>query len=483
VGGVVVLRLAGICGVSLALVVAASAAPDPDVRVPVLGIREHLVALQAIASRNDGNRLAGTPGYDASARYVARRLRAAGYAVRFQELAIQLVVDRSPPALRTVGAGRRSFRAGRDVATLGYSGSGRVQAPVLAVDLIVPSPEPNRSTSACEASDFAGFRPGAVALVQRGSCRFRSKVENAIAAGASAVIVFNEGNEGRRGLFPGTLGAPQMSVPVLGASFAVGDALRGGVLAGPTGTTVEVEADVLAERRTTRNVLAESRTGRPANVVMVGAHLDGVERGPGMNDNGSGAAVVLEIAEQLAARKTRNRLRFAWWGAEELGLLGSRHYVAGLSDAARSRIALYLNVDMVGSRNFVRFVYDGDGSSTPRRRSRLPAASAAVERVLAGYFTARGLPYRETATGGSDHLPFARAGVPVGGLFTGASGRKSAAQAAEFGGRAGRPFDPCYHRACDTLANVDPTALREQAEALAYAVATFADDTSSVNGR
>jgi Zn-dependent M28 family amino/carboxypeptidase len=308
-------------------------------------------------------------------------------------------------------------------------------------------------------------------------------VENAVAAGASAVIVFNEGNEGRRGLFPGTLGAPQVSVPVLAASFAVGDALRGGVLEGPTGTTVEVEADVLAERRTTRNVLAESRTGRPANVVMVGAHLDGVQRGPGLNDNGSGSAVILEIAEQLAARKTRNRLRFAWWGAEELGLVGSRHYVASLSDAARRRIALYLNVDMVGSRNFVRFVYDGDGSSTPRRRSRLPAASAAVERVLAGYFTARGLPYRETSAGGSDHLPFARVGVPVGGLFTGASGRKSVAQANDFGGRAGSPFDPCYHRACDTLANVDPTALREQAGALAHAITTFADDTSSVNGR
>jgi Zn-dependent M28 family amino/carboxypeptidase len=465
---------------------AVAAAPPPSaastVRVPLAGIREHLEALQAIADRNGGNRLAGTPGYDASARYVARRLRAAGYRVRLQEFPIRLVVDRSAPSLRRVGPGGRAFRAGRDLATLGYSGSGRVEAPVFAVDLLVPSPRANASTSGCEASDFQGLPEGAVALVQRGTCRFRRKVENAVAAGAGAVVVFNEGGEGRRGLFRGTLGAPQSPVPVLAVSFTVGEGLRGGVRTGLTGAAVRIETDVLAERRTTRNVIAESRTGNPANVVVVGAHLDGVERGPGINDNGSGSAVLLELAEQLAGRATRNRLRFVWWGAEELGLLGSRHYVRRLGDAARRRIALYLNADMVGSRNFVRFVYDGDGSARGRR-TRPPAGSAAIERVFARWFAARGLPFQEIGIGGSDHLPFAQAGVPVGGLFTGASGRKSAAQAARTGGRAGRPYDPCYHRACDTLANVSSRALREQAAALAHAVVRFADDTSGVNGR
>jgi Zn-dependent M28 family amino/carboxypeptidase len=480
--------LAAAYGLALAalLAVAGTAAsppsPVPAVRVPLAGIQEHLAALQAIANRNGGTRLAGTPGFDASARYVARRLRAAGYRVRLQEFPIELVVDRSPPSLRTTGPAGRTYRAGRDVATLRYSGSGRVEAPVVAVDLLVPSTGTNSSTSGCEASDFDGFRRGAVALVQRGTCRFRRKVDNAVAAGAGAVVVFNEGGEGRRSLFAGTLGSPQAGVPVLAASFAVGDALRSGVRHGPTGMTVAIETDVVAERRTTRNVLADSRTGNLRNVVVVGAHLDSVERGPGINDNGSGSAVVLELAEQLAGLRTHNTLRFAWWGAEELGLLGSSRYVRELNRAERARIALYLNVDMVGSRNFARFVYDGDGSASPRR-ALPPAGSAEIERVFSRWFAARGLAFREIATGGSDHLPFRRAGIPVGGLFTGASGRKPAAQAAGAGGRPGRPYDPCYHRACDTVANVSPTALREQASALAHAVALFAQDTTQVNGR
>jgi Zn-dependent M28 family amino/carboxypeptidase len=452
----------------------------PRAQVSPAGVREHLVALQAIAERHGGTRLSGTPGFDDSARYVARRMRAAGYAVRVQEFVFPVVLDRSPPTLRTVGAGAREYRAGRDFSTLGYSGNGRVEAPVAAVDLLVPSPRANASTSACESADFAGFPRGAVALIQRGTCTFRQKVAKAIEAGASAAVVFNEGNEGRRELFAGTIGAPQVRIPVLGASFAVGDDLRRGSRAGATGVTVALGTDVIAERRRTRNVIAESRRGRTGNVVVVGAHLDSVQQGPGINDNGSGSAVILEVAEELAATSPRNKLRFVWWGAEELGLLGSRHYVRTLSGRARRQIALYLNVDMVGSRNFVRFVYDGDGS-TGREA---PAGSAAIERVFSRYFRARGLPHGETALGGaSDHAPFAAAGIPVGGVFSGADGQKSSSQASKFGGRAGQPYDPCYHRECDTLANVNATAVDQLGDAVAHAVARFARDTSRVNGR
>jgi Zn-dependent M28 family amino/carboxypeptidase len=453
----------------------------PELRVQLAGIREHLSALQEIADRNGGNRFAGTAGYDASARYVAQRMRAAGYRVRFQELAFPFVADRSPPDLRAVGAAGWSFRVDRDYATFAYSGSGEVEAPVAAVDLLVPSPRPNASTSGCEASDFASFPRGAIALLQRGTCTFREKAGNAVAAGASGVVVVNEGNPGRRGLFAGTLGTPQLRIPVLAGSFAVGEALRNDVRAGPTGILARLTTDVIAERRTTRNVLAESRAGNPANTVVVGAHLDSVESGPGINDNGSGSALILEVAEQLAQVRPTNRLRFSWWGAEEVGLLGSRHHVQRLTPAERRRIALYLNFDMVGSRNFVPFVYDGDGSSTARGDRAPPAGSAAIERVFASHFTARGLAYREASIGGgSDHAPFARARIPVGGLFTGAGGRKSAAQAAAFGGRAGLPYDACYHRACDTLANVSGVALDRIAGAAAHAIGLFARDVSAV---
>ena len=447
-------------------------------RVPLAGIREHLRALQRIADANGGNRSAGTPGYDASARYVAGRMRAAGYRVRVQEFAFPYVADRSPPTLRALDTSA-TFTPDRDYATLGYSGSGSVEAPVVAVDILAPSPRANASTSGCDSSDFAGFPRGAVALLQRGSCTFREKVANAISAGASAAIVFNEGNPGRRDRFSGTLGAPQVRVPALAADFRVGEALRNGTRDGPTGVTVRLSTDVVADRRRTSNVIAESRRGDPRNVVVVGAHLDGVRDGPGINDNGSGSAVILEIAEQRAEAQPRNRLRFIWWGAEELGLLGSRHYVEHLQPAERRRLALYLNLDMVGSPNFTPFVYDGDRSS--RGRPAPPRGSAAIERVLARFFTSQRLAYRQTSLGGaSDHAPFARAGIPVGGLFTGAGGRKTDAQAAAFGGRAGRPYDACYHRACDTLANVSPVALDRMAQAAANAVASFADDVSSV---
>ena len=469
-------------GLVFGVVAGAPAAPHAadQVRVPLAGIREHLSAFQKIAERNGRNRLAGTSGYDASAGYVARRMRAADYRVRLQEFSFPFVFDRSPPVLRVVDAATQRFRAERDYTTLGYSGSGAVTAQVVAVDLLVPSPGPNESTSGCEASDFAAFPEGAIALLQRGKCFFREKLANAVTAGASAVIVFNEGNPGRRAVFAATLGAPQASIPVLAASFEVGDELRNGVSDGPTGVSVRLETDVVAERRRTRNVIAESRVGNPTRLVVVGAHLDSVQRGPGLNDNGSGSAVILEVAEQLKGLRPRNRLRFVWWGAEELGLLGSRHYVGRLSQAARRTHALYLNFDMVGSPNFVRFVYDGDASST-QSSLELHPASAAIERVFARYFDSRGLAFRETSLGGSsDHAPFARAGIPVGGLFTGAGGLKSEAEASIFGGEAGRPYDACYHRACDTAANVSGVALTQMARAAAHAVRHFARDASGV---
>ena len=475
------LRVAAVGALTLVVVGAAAPATRSPVeaaqrepRIPASAVREHLVALQRIADRNGGTRATGTPGYDASARYVADRMRRAGYAVRFQEFSFPFVIDRSPPLLRAVGAGDWDFRANRDYLTLSYSGSGRVQADVVAVDLLVPSPRPNASTSGCERSDFAGFPRGAVALVQRGTCVFRTKVANAVAAGASAVVVFNEGNPDRRGVFGGTLGTPQSSVPALAASFDVGEALRRGVRNGRTGVEVELGTDVVAETRRTRNVIAESRGGSPRNLVVAGAHLDSVLDGPGINDNGSGSAVLVEAAERLARTRPKNRLRFVWWAGEELGLLGSLDYVRRLSPQARRDHALYLNFDMVGSPNYALYVYDGDSAA------RAPA-SAAIERVFTSYFRARRIPYSETALGSrSDHASFAAAGIPVGGLFTGADGQKSAAEASTFGGRAGEPHDPCYHRPCDTLANVSSTALAQTVNATAHALRTFGRSVSSV---
>jgi Zn-dependent M28 family amino/carboxypeptidase len=211
---------------------------------------------------------------------------------------------------------------------------------------------------------------------------------------------------------------------------------------------------------------------------MAGAHLDSIAEGPGINDNGSGSAALLEVAEQLAkTTKTKNPVRFAWWGAEELGLLGAEHYVADLQEndtETLEKIGLYLNFDMVGSPNYVRFVYDGD-NSTGGADEAGPEGSGEIEKVFSDYFASQDLASEETPFNGrSDYGPFIAAGIPAGGLFTGAEGIKTADQAATYGGTAGEAYDPCYHQACDDIDNVSMDAIDEMSDAMAHAIYTYA---------
>src|SRR5687768_8846185 len=378
-------------------------------QVKLAGIREHQAALQAISDANGGNRVAGSAGYDASAQYVYDRMVAAGYNVSFQEFTFNFDGDASAPALEQISPTPTTYTDGVDYDTMQFSGSGDFTAPLTAVDLVVPSPIANASTSGCEAADFAGFPAGHIALMQRGTCGFVVKAQNAQAAGAVGVIVFNEGNPGRTVLNLGTLGAPQ-TIPAATTSFVIGDALRNGVLNGPTGLTIRLKVDYFFGPSTTKNVIAETPGGDPNQVVVVGAHLDSVSRGPGINDNGSGSATLLEIAEVFAAqgRTARNKLRFAWWGAEEHGLLGSTFYVNSLSLAQRDQIELNLNFDMIGSPNFVRFVYDGNNSAFPVGPGvqQGPPGSGAIEQLFVDYFVSQGLANEPTPfSGRSDYGP------------------------------------------------------------------------------
>jgi Zn-dependent M28 family amino/carboxypeptidase len=256
----------------------------------------------------------------------------------------------------------------------------------------------------------------------------------------------------------------------------------------PADTVVHIQSSTESEIRPTWNVLAETARGDDANVVMAGAHLDSVVAGPGVNDNGSGSASLLEVAEQMSKVKPRNTVRFAWWGAEELGLLGSTHYVGDLAEndpATLQDIALYLNFDMVGSPNYVRFVYDGDNSKFPvgPAAAEGPVGSGEIEGLFHDYFASQQLASEETPfSGRSDYGPFIEEGIPAGGLFTGAEGVKTEQQAAAFGGEAGVAYDQCYHQACDDLSNVNMNAIDEMSDAVAHAILTYAMDTRSVNG-
>jgi Zn-dependent M28 family amino/carboxypeptidase len=451
--------------------------------VTLAGIREHQAAFQAIATATGGSRVSSSPGYLASRDYVVDRLEAAGYEVTVQAFPFAFDGDATPPVLAQISPNPTTYVDGVDFDTMQYSGSGDRTAPLVAVDLAIPTAVANTSTSGCEAADFAGFPAGSIALMQRGTCPFAQKAVNAQAAGAVGALVYNEGTLGdpaRNNLVTGTLGAPGVvTIPVDGLTYALGNTLRNGVLNGPTGLTMRIRNDILVDIRTTWNVWAETAGGDPNRVVVVGAHLDSVTRGPGINDNGSGSATILEIAEVFAAqdRDPRNKLRFMWYGAEEFGLLGSEYYVADLSAAEQDRIMAMVNFDMVGSPNFARFVYDGDNSDFPPVAGQVaegPPGSAHLEDLFVDYFNAVGLSSDPTPfSGRSDYGPFIEVGIPSGGLFTGAEGIKSAAQAAEFGGTAGVAYDPCYHLACDTYDNNSNTGLDQMSDAAAHVVLTL----------
>lgn len=435
--------------------------------VTVNGILAHERAFQRIANNNGGTRASGTPGYDASATYVAGKLRAAGYKVTIQEFEFPFYEELAPAVLEQVSPTPTVYETG----TFEYSGAGDVTGPVVPTnDFVIPPV--GGSTSGCEAADFAPApAEPAVALIQRGTCTFQAKADNAAAAGYDAAIIFNEGNPGRTELFIGTLGAPA-TIPVVGLSFPDAEALIGQIAAGPV--TVRVVTDTNSEIRTTVNVFGDSKKGNADKTVVVGAHLDSVLEGPGINDNGSGSSVILEVAEEMAELNItpRQKLRFAFWGAEENNLLGSTYYVDNLTDTQFGQIYANLNFDMLGSTNYVRFVYDGDGSDTPVAG---PQGSGQIEEIFTSYFAGQGLASEPTEfSGRSDYGPFIAVGIPAGGLFSGAEGIKTPEQAAVFGGTAGVAYDSCYHQACDTINNVSTKALFELGDAAAHSIMTMA---------
>ena len=433
------------------------------------GILQHLEALQEIADRNGGNRASGTEGHADSVRYVERRLEKAGWEVSRQAFEFPFF-QLNGSSFERLSPDPATFAEGTDYAVMTYSGSGDVTGTAVPVDV-------DSGSSGCEAEDFPAAVAGQVALVERGTCTFGVKAQNAQAAGATAVIVFNDGGaEDRTGVVQGTLGSPGVTVPVIGVAAAAGTDLAG--------DQVRVAVDSTSEVRTTENVIAELPGATSDNVVMAGAHLDSVLAGPGINDNGSGSAALIEVAENLSRTELPNTVRFAWWGAEELRLLGSDHYVASLTPEQREDIGLYLNFDMVGSPNFARFIYDGDQSTFPAPEGvPVPVGSDQIEYVFEDFYEEQELFYEGTEfSGRSDYQAFIGAGIPSGGLFTGAEVEKQPYQVEAYGGEAGVAYDPNYHQAGDDITNIDEQALDQNSDAIAYAVLTLAYDTGRVNG-
>jgi Zn-dependent M28 family amino/carboxypeptidase len=461
------------------------------------GIRKHLKALQLIADANGGNRATSTTGHEASVKYVEEQLATAGsyWKVSEQPFSAAIFEELAPPTLTSNPAHSPAFVANTDFATMDASGSGSAtDAPLVSIDFAEPTTTASTSSAGCEAADFPASLTGKVALIQRGTCDFGQKAKNAQDRGAAGVIIFNEGTIGapdRQGLINGTIGGYGVTIPTLEATYAAGRFLHDAYAAGQN-PTVSMSATTRTRVLQTRNVIAETTTGRTDRTVISGAHLDSVPEGPGINDDGSGTATQIEVALQMAKLKIqpRNQVRFIWFSGEEQGLFGSTFYADQLTKTERGNAAAMLDFDMLASPNYALQIYDGDGSEFGVAG---PNGSGIVEAVFQRFYDARGLYTERIAFDGrSDYDEFTVVGIPAGGIAAGAEVHKTPFQQSQWGGvvsdgLAGQ-FDPCYHLACDSYGinghpdNINNTALDINSDAVAHAVLTFAQTTSSTNG-
>ena len=449
--------------------------------VPVSRIVHHQYKLQEIARANGDTRTVLSGGYTDSLEYVRSTLRRAGYSPRTIDFNFPFWRETAPAVLNQVTPTPTVYRYGTaeddgsadvDFITMTYSPTrslDNVQV-VPTNDIVIPPPGgAGSSTSGCEATDYPASVVGKVALVMRGTCSFVAKAAMAQQVGAAGVIIFNDGvGAGRQNpIFVDD--QVDLTIPAVVASHAVGKALYDAIQAGQN-VTVDFSTFGTIQDRFLPQVMAETRGGDPNNVVIVGAHLDSVPEGPGINDDGSGTAMLLAQAEAMTqrsnARNLRQKIRFMWFGAEEDGLIGSNYYAANLTAAEVARVDGMLDYDMLASPNYVRFVYDGDGSAPGNEEFEGPPGSGLIEAVQNSYFASKGLQTEPTPFDGrSDYVGFTDRGIPAGGIFAGAEEVKTPEQEAIYGGDAGSWYDPCYHQLCDDfitlLTGMPPSALFE----------------------
>jgi hypothetical protein len=408
--------------------------------VSVDGMLEHLEALQAIADAHGGTRVAGSPGFEASARYVADVLRATGYEVTFPSTEVPVFEQLGPSVFDQVEPERWQWVDGRDFRAMLFSASGNVRAAI------------DRVEGGCAEADFAGFRVGAVAVIEPSyECFRRAQVVNAQRAGAVAVIGLSTAARGSP-LRPTLFSPGGIDVPVLSVTAETGRALV-------EGSVVRIRTSVSTSFDVVRSVVAELPESVDQDVVMLGGHLDSVMDGPGINDNGSGVGLLLETARWAARLERAPAVRFAFWAGEEEGLYGSWAYAHELGADELERIDVYLNLDMVASTNFVTFVYEASPED--------PEISRQVADLFADALQDLGAESEPLdLQGASDHAAFDDVGVPTGGLYSGSQEVKTPAQAEAHGGTAGAKLDACYHQPCDTIDNISERALRLHALAL-----------------
>ncbi|KAH7141072.1 hypothetical protein EDB81DRAFT_724465 [Dactylonectria macrodidyma] len=411
------------------------------------GLMRNLRKLNDIAYDNGGNRAFGLPGYEASVDFIYRELsKLKGFKAWKQDL----------PALFTKTTAAEVTVDGETFRTVALTYTPSTPEEGITREL-VHGPE---GEAGCSVDNYAGLDvQDKIVLIERGRCpdgtTFAGKVKPAAAAGAIAVVIYNSDSAQ---LTAGTLSAPnpEEHVPAGLIDQGPGQALKARLDAGET-LEAFVKIVQLIEERITQNVIAETKGGDGSNLIVLGAHLDSVQAGPGINDDGSGTSLILELAKALSNYSTKLKVRFAWWAAEENGLWGSRHYVNNLSTEEIDDLLVYLNFDMV-SRGFYG-VFDGTGEKIGPGG---PPGSDVVEDLFVEHFTSKKLTTTPVGlTGGTDYVPFLDIiGKPVGGLFTGT----------------GLEQDACYHQACDNITNPVPETITINAKAAAHVLSVLAVD-------
>ncbi len=462
----------------------------------------HMKAFQKIANQNPGpdghaSRNSGEPGYRASVDYVARLMQQAGYDVSIQPYKFLYYAYTGFPTFAEVSPTPHSYTLNSEWGP-GQS-IGTTNAAIQPAGGIVIPPDPNgsTSTSGCTSADFAGFTAGRIALIQRGGCNFGVKALNAQAAGASGVVIFNEGNPGRTDLLIGSLSDAAdnpivPTIPVAFTTFAGGTNLLNQYRNGtPPVMNISIKA-IVDPNRDDWNVIAESKGGDKNHVVVVDAHLDAIY-GAGMLDNASGSATILDIAQKMKNVQPLNKLRFIWFGGEELGLLGSAYYVNNLSSNELSHIGYDLDADVTATPNYTIGVLDPagpdlfSGVSTNTFPNRVYKASTVARDQAIGYFDSVGLNHELFSPAGTDAFSFNEVGIPASGLLTGQDCCKNQHEVDLFGGFLGNfegnipSFDGgCVDNAflwCDNLSNNDPNVLTFMSKAFASMTVQMAFDT------
>jgi Zn-dependent M28 family amino/carboxypeptidase len=462
----------------------------------------HMQAFENIAIANpspaDGHpsRNSGEPGYKASADYVAAKMKAAGYNVTIQQYPFTYFAFTTAPTWSETSPTAQTFVLAQDWNAGQATGTADADLQPAGGIIIPPTPTTS-STSGCTAADFPSSISGHIALIQRGGCNFGVKVQNAQNAGAVGVVIFNEGNPGRTDVLNGSLidaaGNPIIpTIPVAFTSFAIGQGLLNEFQAGtPPHLQLSVHA-LVKPNAPDYNVIAESKGGDPNHVVVVDAHLDAIF-GEGMLDNASGSATILDIAQQMKNVTPRNKLRFIWFGGEELGLLGSSFYVNNLSSTERNKIGYDLDADVTATPNYVVGVLDPagpdlfGGTSTATFPNRVYKASGIARDIGVNYFTSIGKNHVFFSPVGTDAISFNNVGIPASGVLTGQDCCKSQAEVNLFGGFLGNfegnipGFDGgCVDNPfiwCDNLSNNDKDVLTFMTKGFATTVLGMAFDT------